>query len=257
MTTILLAAFLACVADAGPDTAIRLIAHRGGVVDAQHAEDTLASLQEAIRQGYWMVEVDVRRSKDGELVVQHDENFKRIYGVNKKVGDLDWNEILQLRSRIDGQPPCTFAQYAAKCRGKIRVMIDSKERGPQDGFFEKMEEILRANDLLKDALFIGSGESKTYFKGKARIATDRKGLQRAVAGGEDVSFAYFLFEHGTTLDNEAVKYAQSVKVPVVASVNDIHYITKPNSKPQSDIDRLKRAGVMLFQIDSAYSEFCK
>jgi glycerophosphoryl diester phosphodiesterase len=199
----------------------------------------------------------VRRSKDGELVVQHDENFMRIYGVNKKIGDLEWNEMLQLRSRIDGQPPCTFAEYAAQCRDKIRVMIDNKETDYQDEFLKKMEEILRANELLKDALFIGSGKAKTYFKGKARIGADRNGLKRAIAAGEDVSALYFLFEHGNELDDVAVKYAQSVNVLVVPSVNDLHYLIKRTSTPQSDIERLKRAGVTLFQIDSTYADFCK
>jgi glycerophosphoryl diester phosphodiesterase len=259
MKTIMLALLLAGAVDLSSNTEIRLIAHRGGVVDVHHAENTLASLQEAIKQGYWMVEVDVQRSGDGELVVLHDDNFMRVYGANKKVANLTWDEISRLRSRIGGQPPCTFAEYAAQCRGKIRVMMDSKETGGHPEFFEKMEEILRANDLLNDALFIGSGQMKAHFKGKSRIGTDRDGLKKAVAAGEDVSSLYFLFEHGTGMDDDAVKYAQSLKVPVVPTVNDFHYLMKhpASATPQSDIERLKRAGATLFQIDSAYAAFCR
>ncbi len=258
MNALVLAFFLTAALASAPESGIHLIAHRGGVVDTTHPEDTLSALHEAIEQGYWMVEVDVQRSCDGELVVQHDDTFVRIYAVNKHVSELDWKDIRLLRSRKGGQAPASFAEYAAECRGKIRVMIDGKKGDAQDGFFERLQEILRANDLLKDALFIGSGEMKGYFKGKARIGTDRKGLKRAVDLGEDVSSLYFLFEHGNELDDETVKYAQSLHVPVIPTVNDYHYLlAHGDSTPQADIERLKKAGVTLFQIDSNYAPYCK
>lgn len=258
MKSIVLAVFLASALDAGQGAAVRMIAHRGGVVDARHVENTLAALEEAVQQGYWMVEIDVRRSKDGELYLQHDDTFMRCYGVKRKAADLGWDEIRLLRTRVGDQSPCTLAEYAAKCRGRIRVMVDTKETGAQGGFFEKMEEILRANDLLKDALFIGSGEMKAYFKGKARVGTDRDGLRKAVDAGEDVASLYFLFVQGNEMDGDTVKYAQSLNVPVVPTVNDFHYLVKHgNATPQADVKRLREEGATLFQIDSFYAEYCK
>jgi glycerophosphoryl diester phosphodiesterase len=254
MVAFLLVGLLAYGAE--PCAEIKLIAHRGGVVDEQHAENTLASLQEAIQRGYWMVEVDIRRSKDGELVVQHDKGFQRLYGVKQDVADLAWGEIRQLRSRIGGQPPCTFGELAACCRGKTRLMVDTQETGSQGGFFEKIEQILRENELLSSAFFIGAREQKAYFKGKARVAVDRDGLNRAVAAGEAVSSLYFLFEHGNVLDEPTVEYARSLDVPVVASVNTEHYLIRRGvSKPETDIPRLRKSGVTYFQIDSAFEEF--
>ncbi len=258
MKTVLLVLLLAFSAQASPGTQVQLIAHRGGVVDAQHAEDSLASLLEAIQQGYWMVEVDVQATRDGELVVHHDENLMRMYGVRQRVAELEWKDMRTLRSRVGGHPPCRFSEYAEACRGKARLMVDGKKSLGQDGFFERLEEILRANDLLKDALFIGSAEMKAHFKGKARIATGREGLKRAAEAGEDVSALYFLFEHGNALDDATVKYAQSLRVPVVPTVNNYHYLLKSrDTTPQADIERLKRAGVTLFQIDSSYAGYCK
>ncbi len=258
MNILLFLLFAVCTGtpDAGRD--IHLIAHRGGVVDTRHGENTLSALQEAIRQGYWMVEVDVRKSKDGELVVLHDDNFMRGYGVRKAVSDLTWDEIRLLHSRKGGEPPCTFAEYAAQCRGRIGVMIDCKETDDSGGFFRRMETILVENNLLKDALFIGSAQMKACFKEKARIGTDRNGLKQAVEAGENVAGRYFLFEHGNELDDATVQYAESLNVPVIPTVNDYHYLLKRrNSTPQSDLERLHLAGVTTFQIDSAYAKFCK
>src|SRR5262249_23480542 len=65
----------------------KLIAHRGGIVDDQHPENSPGSLQTAIARGYWMVEVDIRRTKDGEAVLQHDANFQRFYGDPRNIED--------------------------------------------------------------------------------------------------------------------------------------------------------------------------
>jgi hypothetical protein len=47
----------------------RLIAHRGGIVDESHAENSPGSIEAAIKRGYWMLEVDIRRTRDGEPIL--------------------------------------------------------------------------------------------------------------------------------------------------------------------------------------------
>jgi glycerophosphoryl diester phosphodiesterase len=254
--SILFMTFLPCVMPQEPG--VFLIAHRGGVVDEDHPENTLASLQEAIHQGYWMVEVDVRESKDGELIVQHDASFLRTYGDRHKVGDLTWEQIRNLRSRIGSQAPMRFEDLAAYCRGKIRLMVDSKEDVGANGAYEKMEQILRDNDLLDTAFLTGEGGQKAYFKGKgkARVAVSRDELKQRAAAGEDVSSLCFLFGHGSELDNAALEDARALNVPVVASINTFHYPRLTDTiGPGPDIQRLLDENVIYFQIDSAYARY--
>ena len=59
------------------DNNLELIAHRGGVVNSKSPENSLKALNEAINRGYYMVEVDVRLTKDGVLITHHDKDFKR------------------------------------------------------------------------------------------------------------------------------------------------------------------------------------
>ena len=40
-----------------------------------------------------MVEFDLRRTRDGEIVVLHDQTLERLWGVEASVGDLDWPEV--------------------------------------------------------------------------------------------------------------------------------------------------------------------
>lgn len=236
--------------------AYKLIAHRGGIVEGRYPENTKTAIEAAVQRGYWMLEVDIRESKDGKLVVQHDGDFRRFYNDERLVEHMTWEEISQLRSKQGNQRPLQFHELAALCKGKIRLMMDTK--GPDHGkaFYEEMEKVLRENDLLSTAYFIGTQESKDYFKGKARISVNRQLLKEAVEKVEKVSQLYFLFEHGNELDSETVEYAQSLNVPVVPSVNLFHYNnTEYMTGAYRDIQWLKEAGVTEFQIDSEYDRW--
>ncbi len=231
---------------------IRLIAHRGGVVDAHRPENSLAALREAVRRGYWMVEVDIQESKDGRLVVQHDD-FWKSYGDRRSPGEMTWEEIRKLRAKEDNSRPLEFQEYARLCRNRIQVMIDTKEPSHPPRFYAAMEEALRANGLLTGAYFIGTAEARAYFKGKARISVDRGALERAIRAGEDTARLYFLFEHGRTLDEKGLKLAARAGVPAVASINDFHYAGLDHMQAaHADIVRLRGLGLAYFQIDSFY-----
>lgn len=231
---------------------IRLIAHRGGVVDRHHPENSASAAEEAIRRGYWMLEMDLQETKDGRLVVHHDDNFVKSYGVQKAPGELTWDEIRQFRAAEDGSRPLEFHEYAALCRGKVQLMIDTKEPSHPRAFYESLERTLRENGLLEGAYFIGTAEARAWFKGKSRISVDRAELQKLVDTGAETERLYFLFEHGTTLDEKGMALAQRAGVPAVVSINDFHYSGDHMKQAHADIDRLRHAGLVYFQIDSAY-----
>ncbi|SNU08852.1 Membrane domain of glycerophosphoryl diester phosphodiesterase [Lachnospiraceae bacterium] len=70
---------------------VKVTAHRG---DSKKApENTLAAFEKAIENGADVIELDVRQTKDGEIVIMHDENLKRTCGVDAKVGDLTYAEL--------------------------------------------------------------------------------------------------------------------------------------------------------------------
>jgi len=71
-----------------------LIAHRGASYDAP--ENTLASVGLAWEQGADAVEIDVRRSRDGHVVVYHDATTGRTGGDNRKVSEQTLAELKAL-----------------------------------------------------------------------------------------------------------------------------------------------------------------
>lgn len=231
---------------------IRIIAHRGGVIDQHHPENSAGAVEEGIRRGYWMLEMDIQETKDGHLVVHHDD-FEKSFGVKKWPRQLTWQEIRELRAVEDGSRPLEFDEYAAKCRGKIQLMIDTKGPSHSRSFYESLERTLRENGLLDGAYFIGTVEARAYFKGKSRISVDRDELQKKVDSGEETSRLYFLFEHGTTLDEKGIALAKRAGIPAVVSINDFHYAGRDHmAGAHADIERLRRLGLTDFQIDSTY-----
>jgi glycerophosphoryl diester phosphodiesterase len=70
------------------------IAHRGEPV--AHRENTLPALAAAVALGADMVEIDLRRTRDGVIVVLHDQTLERLWGVAASVGDLDQAEVAAL-----------------------------------------------------------------------------------------------------------------------------------------------------------------
>ena len=52
------------------------IAHRGGIIEG-YPENTLAAFRRAIAFGAEVIEIDIRGTKDGEVVILHDETLDR------------------------------------------------------------------------------------------------------------------------------------------------------------------------------------
>lgn len=108
-----------------------VIAHRG---NHRHApENTLRAFQNAINAGVDYVEVDLRTTRDGVLVVMHDETIDRMTSSQGKIKELDWNSLKDLQV-IDKKHPekgqdriPTFREVLEICKGKVKIYLDFKE----------------------------------------------------------------------------------------------------------------------------------
>ncbi|HUQ68163.1 MAG TPA: glycerophosphodiester phosphodiesterase [Planctomycetaceae bacterium] len=76
------------------EPAVEIVAHRGASYDAP--ENTLSSIKLGWEQQADGVEFDIWLSKDGEMVLLHDKDTKRVAGVDRLVKDQTWAELQTL-----------------------------------------------------------------------------------------------------------------------------------------------------------------
>jgi glycerophosphoryl diester phosphodiesterase len=113
----------------------QLIAHRGA--SAERPEHTLASTRRAIEVGATAVEVDVRTTKDGELVLLHDARVDKTTNGKGLVGDMTLAEVRALdagshfSADYRGERVASLAEVLTECRDRIDVLLDLKESGDE------------------------------------------------------------------------------------------------------------------------------
>jgi glycerophosphoryl diester phosphodiesterase len=120
------------------------IAHRGEPV--RHRENTLGAFAAALGDGADWVEIDLRRTRDGEIVVLHDQTLERLWGVDSSVGDLDWPAVARL-GHGDVRIP-SFRQVLEAV--PVPLMVDFTRREVVPG---ALEQVLGA-DALGRSLFV-------------------------------------------------------------------------------------------------------
>ncbi|MFF0343998.1 inositol monophosphatase family protein [Kribbella sp. NPDC004875] len=77
-----------------PVRTTRATAHRGDV--ERYRENTLAAVRSAVDAGADFVEIDVRVTRDGRVVLLHDATLERLWGLDRQVAAVDWAEVASL-----------------------------------------------------------------------------------------------------------------------------------------------------------------
>jgi glycerophosphoryl diester phosphodiesterase len=130
--------FLAILIAALPVAAQNIVAisHRGEHL--QRPENTIPAFQEAIRVGADYIEVDVRTTSDGKLVLSHDATVDRCTDGKGPVSSMTFEQIEALDAGIKkgqeyaGTKIPTFDQVLDLARGKIGIYVDIKNVSAQD-----------------------------------------------------------------------------------------------------------------------------
>jgi glycerophosphoryl diester phosphodiesterase len=108
-----------------------VIAHRGNHVRVP--ENTIESVKDAIQAGADYVEIDLRTTKDGRLVIHHDASLERMTGKKAKISDLTMEEIknLKIRGRTGSDHHIyripEFSEILKTCQGRINIYLDFKD----------------------------------------------------------------------------------------------------------------------------------
>lgn len=106
-------------------------------------ENSLEAFELACRNGYG-IELDVQLSRDGEVMVFHDYTLVRMTGVDKKLCELDADELCTLSLGGTEQKIPTFKQVLALVDGRVPILVELKGENLDTALCPKVAGMLRA-----------------------------------------------------------------------------------------------------------------
>ena len=120
------------------------VGHRGA--KAYEIENTLESFKKAIELGVNAIELDVQKSKDGKLIIIHDDNLKKVFSKDVFVNQATLKELKQsTENKI-----LTLEEALKTIDRKVeKILIELKEVG----YEKKVLEIVK-KEKLKDRVII-------------------------------------------------------------------------------------------------------
>lgn len=105
------------------------IAHRGyHSLDKSIPENTLLAFKKALDYGY-SIECDVNVTKDGQVVVFHDINLKRLCGVDINLSDVTYEDIKNFRILKTNEHIPLLTDLLELVKGKVPLLIELKPKG--------------------------------------------------------------------------------------------------------------------------------
>lgn len=133
ITWVVLLFAMGCAPSSLPDTKHKfiVIAHRGD--HTQALENTLKAFEQAIADGADYVEVDVRTSRDGKLIVMHDGTVDRMTKGTGNIHEMNYPELQQLQVYDIAHPEHgsffipTLEDVLILCKNRINIYLDFKE----------------------------------------------------------------------------------------------------------------------------------
>lgn len=104
------------------------IAHRGyHNFDAGIIENSKTAFERAIERNY-NIEMDISLTKDEQIVVYHDNDFKRLLKLDKKVSELTLDEIKKLRYENSNDDILEFGEFLSLINGRTGLVIEFKSQ---------------------------------------------------------------------------------------------------------------------------------
>lgn len=116
-------------------------AHRG-LHDSGTPENSLLAFGKAVENGFG-IELDVQLSYDGTVMVFHDYTLTRMTETNKKLSDLNENELKQLSLKATDQKIPTFKEVLALVNGQVPLLIELKGENLNADLCPKVAEALK------------------------------------------------------------------------------------------------------------------
>lgn len=137
---------------------MQIAAHRaGGDLDA---ENSLAGLEGAIREGVAWAEIDVQRTRDGHYVINHDSTFSRVAGRSSSAQEMTLKEIRSLSIAnaftpgSPSRPVASLEEMLDAAKDRIGLFIELKGSTADRRMAEDVAEMIRVRGMKDQVVLL-------------------------------------------------------------------------------------------------------
>ena len=205
------------------------IGHRGA--RAYEPENTLSSFRRALELGVDAVELDVRKTRDNELVVIHNADVNKTTDGSGAVNELTLEEIQRFATEKGEHVP-TLENVLDAVAKRVKVLVELKETGTE----EQVISLIRKKRLTENVIIISFHEDALR---KVRELSDEveTGLiyvrhKNPIQTALDLKAEYLLPLYRFTHSSNVRKAHQAGLKVIVWSINN-----------KEEVDEYKKKGV--------------
>ena len=105
---------------------LNIYAHRGLFDNKKIVENTISSFKKALLDNL-NIEIDIRVTKDNKIIVFHDDNIRRLTGIDRLVKDMTYDELSKVKL-LDTTDKIPLLEEVLKLvSGRVTLLIEIKD----------------------------------------------------------------------------------------------------------------------------------
>ncbi|MEQ9298561.1 MAG: glycerophosphodiester phosphodiesterase family protein [Cyclobacteriaceae bacterium] len=193
------------------------IAHRGA---SGHApENTIPAIELAIEMGADMIAIDVHVTKDGEVVVLHDELLDRTTNGTGNVHEMTLADLQELDAgswfspEFAGEKIPTLDEALKHINGRAKCLIEMKSKGAvfYEGFAKLVVDVIEDNNAVEWSILESYDE---HYLDEAHEYDPRVQIKQILIGEDNTNvFSYFIRTRNLMNTRQKHKYLSAVNPP--------------------------------------------
>lgn len=133
---------------------MKIIGHRGAAGLA--LENTVESIRAAINAGVDAIEFDIRVTKDGQIVLNHDKHIGRVSNHDHHISKYTLRKLRKVQLH-NGKPIATLSE-AIRAAGNTNLVIEGKD----NGWAQTLAEFLSVHKKLPEVSVISFNHTELY-----------------------------------------------------------------------------------------------
>jgi len=135
------------------DINANVIAHRGA--GNEGGENTVSGIQKAIQLGCYGAEIDIQRTADGYYILNHDNTFQRVAGVNKTSSQMTLEEIKEIKLYgIEDESIPTIEEALDASADNIVLFVELKGSTADKKMCDDMVKLIKERNLEEYCVLI-------------------------------------------------------------------------------------------------------